>query len=75
MEQILRCRDLDLVCNFVLCGETRSDVLKKANEHLEFIHYMESFPQPLIEKAQAVIHEGDCEREAGEACSVGGCVL
>ena len=73
MEQILKCRDIGLVCNFVICGQTKKEVLKKARTHAEFMHYMQGNPKELDEKAWAAIYEGDCEREIGEACPNGIC--
>jgi predicted small metal-binding protein len=42
MDQILRCKDTGFICNYVICGETKNEVLKKAREHAEFMHYKSS---------------------------------
>ena len=73
MGQILKCRDIGLICNSVICGETKKEVLKKARTHAEFMHYIKGNPKGLYEKAWPAIHEGDCDRETGEACPSGLC--
>ncbi len=73
MDQILKCRDTGLICNSIICGDTKEELLKKAGEHVEFIHYMNGFPKALYEKARTAIHEGFCEEGIEGACAGGEC--
>ncbi len=62
MDQILRCDDTGLECNFVICGRTKDELLKKAGDHIRDFHRKE-FSKDLYEKARIAIHEADCEQE------------
>ncbi|RPJ03699.1 MAG: DUF1059 domain-containing protein [Deltaproteobacteria bacterium] len=75
MDRVLKCKDMGFVCNFVICGETEVEVVKKGGEHLEFMHYTEGLPRPLYRKALMRIHEGDCGKEIGDPCPGGICVV
>ena len=62
MDRILRCADTGLYCDFVICGQTRDEVLNNIGDHMRDFHKKE-FPKDLFEKAREAIHEGDCEKE------------
>ncbi len=62
MDRILRCADTGVYCNFVICGQTRDEVLNNAGDHMRDFHKKE-LSKDLYEKAQDAIHEADCEKE------------
>ena len=62
MDQVYRCTDTGLDCDFVTCGQTKDDVLNNARDHMRDFHKKE-FPKDLYEKARVAIREGDCEKE------------
>jgi predicted small metal-binding protein len=62
MDQVLRCTDTGLDCDFVICGQTKDEVLNNARDHMKDFHKKE-FSKDLYEKARTAVHEGDCEKE------------
>ena len=62
MGRILRCTDTGLYCDFVICGQTRDEVLNNAADHIRNFH-KKKFSKSLYEKVQNAIHEADCEKE------------
>ena len=62
MDQVYRCTDTGLDCDFVICGQTKDEVLNNARDHMRDFHKKE-FPKDLFEKTREAIHEGDCEKE------------
>jgi len=62
MDQVLRCTDTGLDCDFVICGQTKDEVLNNAQDHMRDFH-KEEFSRDLYEKARDAIREGDCEKE------------
>jgi len=62
MDRILRCVDTGLNCYFVICGQTRDEVLNNEEDHMKDFHKKE-FSKDLYEKAQNAIHDADCEEE------------
>ncbi len=62
MDRILRCADTGLYCDFVICGQTRGEVLNNVGDHMRDFHKKE-FSKDLYEKAQNAIHDADCENE------------
>jgi predicted small metal-binding protein len=62
MDQVLRCTDTGLDCDFVICGQTKDEVLNNTQDHMRDFHKKE-FSRDLYEKARDAIHEGDCEKE------------
>ncbi len=62
MNRILRCAETGLYCDFVICGQTRDEVLKNAEDHMRDFHRKE-FSKDLYEKAQTAVHDADCENE------------
>ncbi len=66
MDQILKCRDTGLICNSIICGETKEEVLKKAGEHAEFMHYMNKFPKTLYEKTRLRFMKDSAKKELRE---------
>ena len=74
MDKELYCRDMGLDCEFLACGKTEEEVLRKANEHAQAVHHTQGFSQELYDKARAAIREGYCddgdkEEMAPEECS------
>ncbi len=62
MNRVLRCADTGLHCDYVICGQTRDEVLNTAGDHIQNFH-REKFSKSLYEKVQNAIHEADCEQE------------
>ncbi len=62
MNRILRCADTGLYCDFVICGQTRDEVLNSAGDHMRDFHKKE-FSKDLYIKAHDAIHEAECEKE------------
>ena len=74
MDKELYCRDMGLNCDFLACGKTEEEVLRKADEHAQSVHQLQGFSQELYDKARAAIREGYCdygdkEDMASEECS------
>ncbi len=70
MDRELYCEDLGMNCEFMACGETEEEVLRKAGRHTEIVHHSEGFSEEFTERARAVIREGYCGYgEADEAVS------
>lgn len=57
----LYCRDLGLDCDFLACGKTEEEVLRKAGEHAQAVHSLGGFSQELYDKARSAIREGYCD--------------
>jgi predicted small metal-binding protein len=62
MDEVLRCADTGLDCDFVICGQTKDEVLNNARDPMKDFHKKE-FPKNLYEKAWVAIPKGDCEKE------------
>ena len=74
MDKELYCRDMGLDCDFLACGKTEEEVLRKAGEHAQAVHQLQGFSQEHYDKARAAIREGHCdygdkEAVASEECS------
>ena len=70
----LYCKDLGLDCDFLACGKTEEQVLRKASEHAQAIHGIKGFSQETYDKARSAIREGYCdygdaEEMISEECS------
>ncbi len=63
MDKILKCRDVGLSCDFIICGKTEQEILDKAKEHVRILHDMKNPSMEFYNKARASIHEDDCEKE------------
>jgi predicted small metal-binding protein len=60
MEKRLSCRDVgSSECDFVCCGKTEDEVLKKAGEHAKTAHGVKEMPNDLREKARSAIRDVD----------------
>jgi predicted small metal-binding protein len=57
MEKRLGCRDVGVDCDFVACGKTEEEVLKKAAEHAKTDHNMNEIPKELYDKVRSAIRE------------------
>jgi len=78
MDKELHCRDLGLDCEFLACGKTEEEVLRKADEHAQAVHHIQGFSKEHYDKARAAIREGVCDPEdeeemISEACGVDCC--
>ncbi len=62
MNRILRCADKGFYCDFVICGQTKDEVLSNAGDHIKDFH-KEKFSKGFYEKAQNAVREADCEKE------------
>lgn len=62
MDHVLRCTDTGLDCDFVICGQTKDEVLNNVRDHMRDFHNKD-FSKDLYEKARDAIHEGHCENE------------
>jgi len=51
----LSCRDMGSDCDFVACGKTEEEVLKKASEHAKTDHNMNEIPKEMVDKARSAI--------------------
>jgi predicted small metal-binding protein len=51
----LSCRDIGSDCDFVACGKTEEEVLKKASEHGKTDHNMNEIPKEMVDKARSAI--------------------
>jgi predicted small metal-binding protein len=74
MDKELYCRDMGLDCDFVACGRTEEEVMRKADDHAQSVHHIQGFSQELYDKARTAIREGYCgygdkEDTASEECS------
>ena len=70
----LYCKDLGFDCDFLACGKTEEEALRKAGQHIQAMHHIEGFSQELYDKARAAIREGYCdygdaEESTSEECS------
>ncbi len=63
----LYCRDMGLDCDYLACGKTELEVLRKADQHVQAAHPTEGFSQDLYDKARASIREGYCDYGDTEA--------
>jgi predicted small metal-binding protein len=50
MDKELYCRDMGLDCEFLACGKTEEEVLRKAGEHAQSVHHMQGFSQELYDR-------------------------
>lgn len=74
MDKRLSCRDMGLDCDFLVCGRTEEEVLRKADEHAKAVHQLQGFSQEQYDKARAALREGYCDfgnkgEPASEECS------
>ena len=68
----LYCKDTGFDCDFLSCGKTEVEVLRKAANHARVAHRREGLSREFQDKARASIREGYCDygdAEAGEAVS------
>ena len=70
----LFCRDMGSDCDFLACGKTEEEVLRKAGTHAQAAHGMDGLPDEFYEKARSKIREGFCdygdtEETISEECS------
>ncbi|RPJ10973.1 MAG: DUF1059 domain-containing protein [Deltaproteobacteria bacterium] len=73
MDKRLSCKDLNIDCEFNVCARTETEVLAKAEEHIQAVHRMKGFSKECYEKVQAAIRDGYCDLETKDALSEGIC--
>ena len=56
----LCCREIGPDCDFLACGKTEDEVLRKAAQHAQAAHGIEGFSKDLYERAKSSIREGYC---------------
>ncbi len=61
MDKELRCRDIGLECDCVVCGKTDEEVITKAGQHVLAIHGIEGFSKEFYDKARSAVLEGCCD--------------
>jgi len=61
MDKKLRCKDIGLDCDSMVCGRTEEEVLTQAGQHVLDIHGIEGFSKEFYNKARSAIREGHCE--------------
>jgi predicted small metal-binding protein len=57
MDKELRCQDLGMNCDFVVCAHTEEDLLQKAGEHARNVHQIQGFSKEIYDKVRGAIHE------------------
>ena len=60
MEKELRCRDVGLQCETKVCAQTEEELLTRLGKHVLDIHGLQGFSREFYNRAQASIHQGDC---------------
>ncbi len=72
----LFCKDMGLDCDFLACGKTEEEVLRKAGRHAQAAHPTEASSRKFEDEARASIREGYCdygeaetEETVSEECS------
>jgi len=68
----LYCREIGFDCDFLACGKTDEEALRKTAQHLQTAHHIETFSQEFYDRAKSSIREGFCDygdAEAEEAVS------
>ena len=66
MDKELRCRDIGIDCDLMVCGKTEDEVLTKAGQHVLGVHGIEGFSKEFYNKAQSAIREGNCDHGKAE---------
>jgi len=56
MGKVLRCYEAGEDCDFVACGRTEEEVLKKAVDHAKSKHNVRKITREYIKKLHEVIH-------------------
>ncbi|OGP60739.1 MAG: hypothetical protein A2162_04125 [Deltaproteobacteria bacterium RBG_13_52_11b] len=59
MKKQLRCSDVGLSCDFVICAKTEDDLFKKAAEHGKKAHDIDNLTPDLRERARSAIRDVD----------------
>ncbi len=57
MEKRLSCKDVGTDCDFVACGKTEEEVLRKTAEHARTGHNMKEIPKDIYEKVRSAIRD------------------
>ena len=70
MDKELYCRDAGRECEFLACGKTEEEALRKLGQHVLAIHGVKGFLREFYSKAPSAIREGYCDYgDAGETIS------
>lgn len=59
MEKRLSCRDVGVDCDFIACGKTEDEVMRKAADHARTSHNMSEISKEVQEKARSAIRDVD----------------
>jgi predicted small metal-binding protein len=66
MTKVLKCGDVVPGCNHEMRGNSEDEVLKKANDHANTAHNMQTMPPDVLNKVRAAIHdEAQSTKKAG----------
>ncbi len=55
------CRDMGSDCDFMACGKTDEEVIRKAGTHVQAAHGTDGSSADFYEKAGPLIREGYCD--------------
>jgi predicted small metal-binding protein len=61
MDKELYCRDIGLDCDFLACGKSDEEALRKLGRHVSATHGIEGFSKEFYDKARPGIREGYCD--------------
>ncbi len=73
MDKKLSCKDIDRNCEYVVCGRTEEEVLRKVGEHTQAIHGIRGFSKEFYDKAKAAIRDAYCEIRKTTSCEGEAC--
>jgi predicted small metal-binding protein len=57
VEKRLSCRDVGVDCDFIACGKTEDEVMRKAADHARTSHNMSEIPKEVQDKARSAIRD------------------
>jgi predicted small metal-binding protein len=57
MEKRLSCRDAGVDCDFIACGKTEDEVMRKAADHARTSHNMNEISKEVEEKVRSAIRD------------------
>ena len=74
MDKELYCSDIGFECDYLACGKTEEEALRKAGQHVLSVLSIKGFSKDFYNKAQSAIREGYCdygdaEEMTSEECS------
>ena len=66
MVKTLRCRDIGMACDYVACGSSEDEVLRKGGEHARLEHGKVSFSPEEQQQVKSAIREEEQCPTSGE---------